>query len=87
MLLRSIEKGTDVMMIEFEKHVKKVSIEVLTNTSHESNTYVEKVYDLIQKFNAFVVEVFDNDSNFQSLMEKVLFFYNLSIIVFRLFNR
>lgn len=71
MLLRSIERGTDVMMIEFEKHVKKISIQVLTNTSHEPNTYVENVYGLILKFNSFVADVFDKDQNFQSLMEKV----------------
>lgn len=73
-LLRSIEKGTDIMMLEFEKHVKKECIDILTATSHEPNSYIDKVHTLIDKFYNFVVEVFDKDQNFQSIMEKVCYY-------------
>lgn len=70
-LLKPIPQGLNLLIREFEEYAKKSGLDLVRVSTSEPAQMVNSILSVYKKFNAMVTDVFSDDAEFASALDRV----------------
>lgn len=72
-MLKPLNNSMNTLINEFEKHVRKQGMDLLTSSAVEPSYFVSNIQSLHQNYLKMIFEVFREDGEFIAALDRVIF--------------
>lgn len=72
-LLKPLNNSMNTLINEFENHVRKQGMDLLTASGAEPSQFVSNIQALHEKYSKMVLEIFREDGEFTAALDRVSF--------------